>query len=138
MNVPRTCQQAKANPMVAWRWLISVVLVTTLAGCNLASPSRPSRKQPKPTILAGRDSEVREHLLAIIPIGTSIDEAEGILANYGLDCVRTIDERTGQPILSYTHRENPGWLVHMITSLDVECPDGKVSEITCRTIGIGP
>ncbi len=138
MNVPRTIQQAKTNPLGAWRWLIFAVLVTTFAGCNLASPSSPIQEATETRHPRWQGLGVRERLLAIIPIGTSMDEAEKLLKAHGLVCDRTIDEKTGQPHLSYVHQERVGLLVQMTTSLDFECPDGKVSEITSRTIGIGP
>ncbi len=118
------------------RVVLTSFLAIMLVGCQSSAVS--TNRSPRPSILNGRDAEVRERLLAEIPIGTTLTKAEEIVRANGLRCSQEIDEKTNMPFLSCGYSERVDMLVTMVWQIRIDCPDGLVSDIQCHQTGVGP
>ncbi len=115
--------------------LIVIVLVFATMGCN----SLPSKgKSKRPPILQGNNSDIREGLLARIPIGTSRGEAERVIQLLGLEL--TPESGFGfepRDVIGCQYSGRKGLLGEATWIIEIKCPDGKVADIICEQIGVG-
>jgi hypothetical protein len=114
--------------------VITAFLLPVSIGCKSSPVSQPA----KPAILSGTDAEIREELLAKIPVGTTQTEAERIVKEHGLRCSAEIDDNTNEPYLSCGYSDNSDMWATWVWQIRIDCPGGVVSEIQCKQAGIGP
>lgn len=113
---------------------IIMVVLLIVSGCSASPKANP----PVPTILRGDDSDVRERLLAKIPIGTTQGEAQQIMVELGLQCRVEVDSATSERYLSCRMEDKRDFWVTWIWQIRIDCPEGVVSDISCQQAGIGP
>ena len=118
------------------RLLVNVCLVVTIAGCG--SPAASQRQPARPAILSGNDADIRDRLLAEIPVGTTLENAEQVVKRYGLRCSKQIDDKTKDAFLSCGYSDKSDMWVTWVWHIRINCPDGVVSEIQRRQGGVGP
>ncbi|MDB5385191.1 MAG: hypothetical protein JWM11_837 [Planctomycetaceae bacterium] len=117
-----------------------LIVITCLAalfgvfGCV----SHPSKVASVPKVLVGNDVTVRQQLLSLIPIGTTQTEAEEIAESIGLTCSQEVDWKTKVPYLSCSYSSQEGVWVTWTWKIRIDCPSGKVADISCKHAGIGP
>jgi hypothetical protein len=116
--------------------LVNVCLVVTIAGCG--APAVSQLQPARPAILSGNDADIRDRLLAKIPVGTTVENAEQVVKGYGLRCSKQIDDKTQAAYLSCGYTEQSSMWVKWVWHIRIDCPDGVVSEIQCKQGGIGP
>jgi hypothetical protein len=114
--------------------IICMVVVLIVSGCSAS----PKANSPVPTILRGADSDVRERLLAKIPIGTTQSEAQQIMAELGLQSRVEVDSTTSERYLSCRMEDKRDFWVRWVWQIRIDCPEGVVSDISCQQAGIGP
>lgn len=115
-----------------YSWMKYLALVIAFSGCSTLS----FRDAPAPpAVLRGSNSEIREKLLEKIPTGTPRPEAEQTLRSLGLEPQPESDLDSGKPLIlcNFTRRQGLSgqntWLIQL------DCPDGKVTDIICEQIG---
>ena len=114
------------------RAVVVALLAFALFGCCSAPRSS------KPALLDGTNAEVRERLLAEIPPGTSLTEAERIMKEHGLRCSVEMDKNKDVPYLSCGWSHKADFWVTWVWSIRIDCPNGVVTGIECKQYGIGP
>jgi hypothetical protein len=115
--------------------LIIIVLVFASMGCN---PLPSIGKSKRPPILQGNNSDIRERLLARIPIGTSRGEAERVIQSLGLEL--TPESGFGfepRDVIACQYSGRKGVFGEATWIIEINCPDGKVADIICEQIGVG-
>lgn len=118
------------------RVVLTLFSAVMLVGCQSSAVS--TNRSPRPSILNGRDAEIRERLLAEIPIGTTLTDAEEIVRANGLRCSQQFDEKSNMPFLSCGYSEKVDMLVTIVWQIRIDCPNGLVSDIQCHQTGVGP
>lgn len=107
-------------------------LVIFSGGCS----SFGLRKEPPiPSILRGSNQEIRQNLLQKIPVGSSRADAERIIRSLGLEPQPESDLNTGQPLILCNYTGNTGLHKQTTWLIQIDCPDGKVTDIVCEQIG---
>lgn len=115
--------------------LLAAFVFAAILGCKASTLSAPAASLP--AVLQGSDSEIRDRLLAKIPIGTSMPDAEQIVKSHGLRCSQEIDAKTNEPYLSCGYTDKSDAWVTWVWQICIDCPSGAVSEISCKRSGIG-
>ncbi len=120
--------------MHGWRpVLISAAFFLTV-GCTSFSTQHDS---VAPFLLKGDQAQVRERLLARIPIGTSQAEAERLVKSFGLEL--TPESELGfdsHDSINCRHTVRKGMFGQAFWIIQIDCPNGAVSDIICEQIGI--
>ena len=101
-------------------------------GCTSFQPEHHSAK---PSFLRGNNSEIREYLLRKITIGTLSEDAENLAKSLGLELSPRPDlgsEASRAIECRYTGQK--GLFGQNIWLIQIDCPDGKVSDIFCEQI----
>lgn len=112
------------------------MILWLLVLCGCISPSQ--RTPVIPPILVGSEADVRARFLIKIPIGTSIVDAQKMIVRLGLRCSTATDPDTQQPFLACGYTDDSDLSVTWYWQIRIDCPDGKVSNITCERTGTGP
>jgi hypothetical protein len=116
------------------RCILLAMAVSQTFGCTTASSDYFSAT---PSFLRGNPSEVREQLLTHIPIGTPHKDAERLVKSLGLEL--TPQSELGSEAIDAIECRHTGpngpfgqttWLIR------IDCPDGKVTDILCESIGV--
>jgi len=116
------------------RCILLALAVSQSFGCTAGPPDYFSAT---PSFLRGNPSEVREHLLTHIPIGTPHKDAEQMVKSLGLEL--TPQSELGSEAIDAIECRHTGpngpfgqktWLIR------IDCPDGKVADILCEPIGV--
>ena len=116
-------------------FLVTICLVVTITGCD--SPAVFQRQPARPAILSGNDADIRDRLLAKIPVRTTLENAEQIMKEFGLRCSKQIDDKTKDAYLSCGYSDKSDMWVTWVWRIRIDCPDGVVSEIQCKQGGVG-
>ncbi|MFN7840494.1 MAG: hypothetical protein ACK5YR_22825 [Pirellula sp.] len=111
-----------------------VLLLTLGLGCSSLS-TRPSSTNKN--LFRGSPDQVRDRLLASIPIGTSRRDAENQVVSLGLTKSNPSEiAMESTPFISCRYLDKSFWSGETIWLIQIDCPDGKVSDIICEQIGI--
>jgi hypothetical protein len=114
--------------------VLFTVSVTLSVGCNAFSSKQPSST---PSFLRGSDSQIRERLLNSIPVGTSDADAERIAKSLGLELTPDSSVDAGvAPAIHCRYIEKRRLSGQTMWLIQIDCPDGKVTDILCEQIGI--
>ncbi|MCU0720406.1 MAG: hypothetical protein MUC83_11930 [Pirellula sp.] len=103
-------------------------------GCSSLS-TRPSITNK--SLFRGSPDQVRDRLLAKIPVGMSRIDAERQVESLGLTkSAPSAIAGESPPFISCRYLEKSLWFGETIWLIQIDCPDGKVSDIICEQIGI--
>ena len=125
--------------MFGWnRILVVLYLLFGLScfglGCSSLS-TRPSSTNKY--LFRGSPDQVRDRLLANIPVGMSRMDAERQVESLGLTkSDPSAIAMESPPFISCRYLDESLWFGDTIWLVQIECPDGKVSDIICEQIGI--
>lgn len=113
--------------------IVLVLFLILGIGCSSLSTSTAiAKKNP----FRGSPNQVRERLLLSIPIGMSRIDAEKQVDALGL--TKNDPSEIGMespPFISCRYLDKSFWYGETIWIIQIECPDGKVSDIICERIG---
>lgn len=90
----------------------------------------------RPTILDYDDDATRANVLAVVPIGTPIQEAERIMEEQGLSCKRDRG-RSRDANLWCWYNERGAQFITWTWMIKFRIEDGAVSDVTCSFHGTG-
>ena len=120
--------------MQGWRSVPIAMALFLAWGCASYSLKQHSTS---PSLLHGNPSQVRERLLAHIPIDTPRPEAERIARTLGLELTPQSELGSGAfDSIHCRHSEKKGLFGETVWLIQIDCPDGAVAEIICEQIGI--
>ena len=119
------------------RMLFNLFLLLGLScfgsGCSSLS-TRPSSTNKY--LFRGSPDQVRDRLLANIPVGMSRIDAERQVDSLGLTKSNPSEiAMESPPFISCRYLDNSFWSGESIWLIQIECPEGKVSDIICERIG---
>jgi hypothetical protein len=118
--------------MRSWLSVLIVVLIFLSAGCARFAPIP---KSGTASLLQGSPLQIRERLLAHIPIGTSRADASRIALELGLEPSPPTLGVEEENSLRFQKEGRHGWTGRKISLIQIECPSGVVDEIFCEQIG---
>ena len=120
--------------MHGYRQVHLVVALFLTVGCTSVSSNQYSVET---SLLRGEPAQVRERLLTQIPIGTPQLEAERLATSLGLEL--TPQSEMGSEALDSINCRTTvrkGLFGEAFWLIQIDCPDGTVSNIICEQIGI--
>ncbi len=122
------------NPFLIALWLILGVGCSSLSTMPPRTPSTtPSSANKK--LFRGSPDQIRERLLASIPIGMSRKDAEDRVVSLGLTKSDPSEiAMESPPFISCRYLDESFWSGDTIWLIQIECPEGKVSDIICERI----
>jgi len=124
----------RCSEMFGRNRIFLVLLLTLGLGCSSLS-TRPSSTNKN--LFRGSPDQVRDRLLASIPIGTSRRDAENQVVSLGLTKSNPSEiAMESTPFISCRYLDKSFWSGETIWLIQIDCPDGKVSDIICEQIGI--
>lgn len=115
------------------RILLAFSLLLALGCSSLATRQSSTTK----SLFRGSPDQVRDRLLASIPIGMSRRDAEVRVTELGLTKTNPSEiAMASPPFISCRYLDKSFWSGESIWLIQINCPDDKVSEIICEQIGI--
>jgi hypothetical protein len=123
----------RCSEMFGRNRILFVLLLILGLGCSSLS-TRPSSANKNP--FRGSPNQVRDRLLSSIPIGMSRIDAERQVVALGLTKSNPSEiAMESPPFISCRYLDKSFWYGETIWLIQIECPEGKVSDIICERIG---
>lgn len=90
-----------------------------------------------PSFLRGTPTEVRSHLLTLMPIGTPREDVNQLVKSLGLELTPQSElASVTADAIECRHTVQNGPFGQTTWVIRIDCPDEKVSDILCEPIGV--